>query len=261
MMLSDIDVSAFPDEREEKLRAIFRYSMFEVMFYRSSLWQHTHRVHWIVEELLPFTSGMQIDHEKARVLALVHDDAEMVTGDWQAGHKAKMSPEELRAIEADEEKAVQKLAARYPETVYGFNYAALLRHAIHKDCVEAQIVSYADRFDAYCETLHEILAGNLGLLWSLMLYERWLASYASKYPALKPLITQQSPFILGGDNRFQPPHVDTEAYRFLGKPHTLESLRHPTDFGFYNAWRLLVEKRGGDEGVRWLTEQKESLPF
>ncbi len=261
MQLSDIDVSAFPEEREEKLRNIMRYSMFEVMFYRSSLWQHTHRVHWIIDELLPFTNGMNVDAEKTRVLALVHDDAEMVTGDWQAGHKAKMSAEELKNLEDDEETAAMELAARFPAKVHGYEYAALLRHAIHKDCIEAQLVSYADRFDAYCETFHEILAGNLGLLWSLMLYERWLASYAIKFPLLAPLLAVQSPFILGGDNRFQPPHVDTEPYRFMGKPHVKESLAHPTDYAFYNAWRELVQRKAGAEGERWLLEKKESLPF
>jgi len=261
MSLSDIDVSAFPKEREEKLRGILRFSLFEVMLYRSSLWQHTHRVLWIVEELLLYTSGLNIDPEKARVLALVHDDAEMVTGDYQAGHKAKMSPEELKKLDEEEEVAVQKLVKKYPQSVHGYEYGALLRHAIHKDCDEALLVMYADKFDAYCETLHEIFAGNLGLLWSLMFCEQWLAGYAKKYPRLAPFAAQQSPFILSNNNRFQPHHVVPEPYQYLGKPHTRESISHPTDSAFYNAWRELVQTRGGEEGVVWLTEQKEFLRF
>jgi len=261
MPLTTIDLSGFPKDREEGLRRILRYSMFEVMFYRSSLWQHSHRVHWIVEELLPLTDGViKIDKEKARVLALVHDDAEMVTGDIQAGHKAKMTKEQLMQLEKDEEKAAIKLAVGYPKEVHGYEYQSLLVSAVYKDCIEAQLVSYADRFDAYCETLHEILAGNLGLIWSLMFYERWLPSYAKKYPALKPLTKVPSPFMVIGDNRFQPPLVQARNYEWLGKPHTEESIKHPTEFGFYDAWREMVQRRAGEEGRGWLLEQKEFLP-
>jgi 5'-deoxynucleotidase YfbR-like HD superfamily hydrolase len=262
MSLSDIDVSAFPKEREEKLRSIQRFSLFEVMLYRSSLWQHTHRVLWIVEELLPHASEMNIDPEKARALALVHDDAEMVTGDYQAGHKAKMTPEQLKKLDEEEEEAVQELVKKYPKTVHGYEYGTLLRHAIHKDCNEALLVMYADKFDAYNETLHEVYAGNLGLLWSLMFYEQWLAGYAKKYPPLASFTTKQSPFILSNNNRFQPHHVVPGPYQYLGKPYTRESISHPTDSAFYNAWRTLVlERAGAEEGTTWLTEQREFLPF
>lgn len=261
MPLTTIDLSGFPKDREEGLRKLHRYSMFEVTFYRSNLWQHSHRVHWIVEELLPLTDGvLRIDKEKARVLALVHDDAEMITGDIQAGLKAKMTPGELAALDADEEKAAHELAAKYPKSIHGYDYESLLIDIVRKDCIEAQLVAYADKFDAYCESLHEVLAGNLSLIWSVMFYEHWFPTYATKYPALAPLTHIKSPFVVTGDNRFQPAKVLAKNYDWLGKPHSEESIKYPTEFGFYDAWREMVQRRGGEEGKQWLLEQKEFLP-
>lgn len=260
MALANIDTSLFPQERAQKLGAIYRYSLFDVMLYRSNLLMHSQRVQWIVDELTPFCKELGADIEKTRVLALVHDDAEMIIGDIQAGHKAKMSKEELAVIEEREAQAARTLAAQYPKEVHGYNYEQLLLHAAHKDCIEAEIVSYADRFDAYSETLHEVLAGNLSLVWALMFYERWVASYLGKQPALKPLTAHFSPFILAGDNRHQPMQVRAAHFAHLGKPHTRASLDTPTEFPFYNAWREMVVRRGGEEGRSWLTQQREFLP-
>jgi 5'-deoxynucleotidase YfbR-like HD superfamily hydrolase len=257
MAFAPIDLSAFPGEREHKLRGIKRYSLFEVMYYRPNVWQHVHRVLWIVEELAPFAHTIGADIEKARALALVHDDAEMLTGDHQAGHKGQMTKEQLQKLDEEEESAARKLADMYPKTVHGYEYGALLLHAIHKDCPEALLVMYADKFDAYNETLHEILAGNNTLLWSLMFYEQWFAKYVKKFPALAAFAAEKSPFILGGDNRFQPHHVDTAPYRHAGRPHTEESLGHSTDFAPYNAWREMVVRHGGGEGKQWLLDQQE----
>ena len=261
MSWSTVDFSAFPHEREVKLRSIKRYSMFSVMLYRSHLWIHSHRVHWIVEALTADAlRTISFDPEKARVLALVHDDAEMVTGDIQAGHKAKMSAAELAALEEDEERAIDKLVAEMPREIGGYSYGDLLRHAVHKDCIEAQLVSYADRVDAYCETLHEILAGNIAFVWSLLLYERWMSAYATKYPALAPYLTAgESPFVIANAIQ-QPRMVVPDAFVRFGRPHTRESLTLPSDFPYYDAWRALVSQRGGEEGIAFLATAQETLP-
>lgn len=253
-----IDLSAFPKEREEKLRAILRYSLFDVMLYRASVWDHVQRVSWIVEELARYSADLNIDIERARVLALVHDDAEMITGDYQAGHKAKMSKDELQKLDVEEERAAKKLAATYPKMVHGYEYESLLLHSLRKDCDEALLVMYADKFDAYNETLHEVLAGNYGFVWSLMFYEQWFAKYLSKYPRLHRFAAQTSPFILGGDNRHQPQKVIRAEYVGHGTPHTKESVKTPSGFAFYNAWRELI-LRLDSRGERFLTEQKEFL--
>src|SRR3989338_3972028 len=166
----------FPPEREEKLRSIMRYSMFEVMYYRPSVWIHAQRVSWIVEELVPIAGKYfkNFDGEKARILALVHDDAEIITGDIQAGHKARMSKKELAVVHNSEHEAIRKLATRYPTTVGGYSYKQLLMEASRKDTPhassEAKLVTYADRLDAFCESLHEVFAGNLSFIRAFMFY-------------------------------------------------------------------------------------------
>ena len=256
MAYKEIDLSVFPPEREESLKAVYRYNMFETMYYRSNLWQHEHRVSWIIELLLPLCEGIALDPEKARILALVHDDAETLTGDIQAGHKMKMSSTELANIDSAEEQAAEELSRRYPKEVHGYNYLELLKHAIYKDCPEAQLVSYADRFDAYCESMHEVYAGNFSLVWSWLFYERWSVTYEKKYSALTPLLSQDSPLIIN-NVRQQPMHVDSAKYTHFGKPHTRESIRVPTEFPYYNTWREMILEYGKEEGERFLTEQRE----
>ncbi len=255
-----LDSVAFPPEREARLRAIFRYSMFDVMLYRSNLWEHSHRVTWIVEELAPLTATLKgYDIEKARALAYVHDDPEMLVGDIQAGHKAKMTKQELEAIESNEDAAADALSAQMSGTVNGYGYRELLGHAIHKDCIEAQVVSYADKFDAYCETLHELFAGNLSLLWSILLYERWTTSYPQKYPEIAELLSLHDfPFVIA--NTFQQPSAVHAAHFRHPQPHTRDSIAVPTEFPYYNSWRTMVAMKGGEEGITWLTTARESLP-
>lgn len=72
-MNTPIDFSEFPGGREEGLRAIKRYSMFETMYYRTTVWLHAHRVTWLVTDCLPVAMQyLTLDPQKARVLALVY---------------------------------------------------------------------------------------------------------------------------------------------------------------------------------------------
>ena len=261
MSYKAIDFSKFPVDRESSLKKIYRYSNFDVMLYRSNLWEHSWRVFWITEALLPVAAKyLRINPEKARTLALVHDDAEIITGDIVAGDKAKFDKKQLQKIEDDELKAARALAHRYPKTIHGFNYFSLLEDAVHKKSLEAQLVAYADKFDAYNETLHEIFAGNISLLWSLIYYDRWFESCPYKYPKLQPLIKQRSPFILGADNRFQPSRMHAKKYQHLSSAHTPRTISKQTEFAFYDAWKRMVVTRGGDEGLRYLTRTRERLP-
>lgn len=266
MSITNIDLSGFPPEREATLREVFRFNLFETMLYRSNLWMHEHRVSWITEEvsalLAPYLS---FDAEKARTLALVHDDAEIITGDVQAGHKAQMTAEELAAVDRAEEEAIEELARTYPETVNGYSYKMLLTEALKKDTIEAQIVSYADKFDAYNEGLHDMLAGNLTLLTSMVFYTRFFAQVKSRLPLLADALeaAPKSPYILPFIQSPVPgDQVTVSDYRlFSGKPHTTESLRIDTiRYPFYDAWKCLVLEKGGAEGEQWLLTQRELMP-
>ncbi|MDR3558660.1 MAG: HD domain-containing protein [Candidatus Pacebacteria bacterium] len=259
-MYKSIDVSGFPADREQKLKSIYRFSMFETLIYRSNLWMHTHRVLWLVEELLPVAQRhLKIDAEMARTLALVHDDAEMLTGDVQAGHKARMSIEELCAIELSVEEAIETLAAKSPKTINGYVYKDLLLHTLKKDCIEAELVSYLDKLDAQCESLHEVLAGNTSLLRSVMFYVNILTLFPRKFPDLAPLLSSKESSLTYITDVVSPEHVYVKRYAHLNKLHTVESLKIEDDFPFYNAWKRIVMEKGGKQGIKWLTEQKESL--
>lgn len=255
-----IDLSIFPTEREQKLKSIYRYSMIDVYFYRSNLWLHEHRVLWLVEELLPLAQNyMNLDPEKARVLALVHDDAEMITGDIQAGHKDRMSAQQLSAIDGDEEQAVHILAKSYPKKVHGYSYENLLMHALKKDCLEALLVSYADKLDAFCESMHELFAGNITSIHAVNFYAQALALFPYKYPELKEFLSsRESPLIYISDKR-DPVNTVAARYIYLNKHHTRESIKIDCDLLFYDIWKNLVMKKGGEEGLNWLVEQREYI--
>jgi len=80
--------------REEKLKGILRYNMERrtPMFYRTNLLLHCQRVNLLVEDILEIVSESceNFNSDKALTLALVHDDAEIVTGDVQLYYKEKM---------------------------------------------------------------------------------------------------------------------------------------------------------------------------
>ncbi|MEK7601799.1 MAG: YfbR-like 5'-deoxynucleotidase [Patescibacteria group bacterium] len=260
-MYAPIDITAFPPDRETGLRNIKRYRMFEVMYYRPTVWEHTQRVMWIVEALSPHIRDfLDVNVEKARVMALVHDDAEMITGDIPAGHKARMTPEELKKLDDDEFTAIDTLSARYPHSVHGYTYKDLVREMVHYTSNEAKFVSLADKIDAHCESYHEVFAGNLTLISSMAFYINTLQRFGEKFPELAsfvrsnahPLIQEIGPLPANGK-------VGPKDFEAFNKPHTRASLSVPSRFPFYDAWRSMVVERGGEEGVRWLTEQRESV--
>ena len=255
--MKTIDLSLFLPDRELRLKEIYRFNMFETLMYRSNLWMHTHRVLWLLEEIIPIAQKYLIfDAEKARIFALVHDDAEMITGDVQAGHKARMTKEELRKIELAEEEALENLAEKYPKTIHGYVYKDLLLNSAKKDCIEAQLVSYVDKIDAQCESLHEVLAGNVTLLRSVMFYVNTLILFPKKFPDLAPLLTSRESSLTYLTDVVSPERVENKRYVQFGKPWRKESLQVDTDFPFYNTWRRIVIEH---EHVDWLITQREYL--
>jgi len=75
------------DGREQALRGILRYSLYQPVFYRSSVYDHSLRVSWMIQTLAPVMSSTEsIDVDRFTFLALVHDDIEMVIGDIQMGN-------------------------------------------------------------------------------------------------------------------------------------------------------------------------------
>lgn len=258
MSYGDI-LSLFPKEREEKLRVTRRFSMFEVFFYRSSLWHHELRVALLADELSAFAAKTlpAYDPLKARLIALFHDDAELITGDIQLGHKQLMSPEELRQVDDNEAAAIETISKSFPETVLGYSYRELLFHALGKDCLEAQLVTYADKLDAYCESMHDLLGGNITALRAVMNYDGVMPEIKKKYSGLAPLFLAGGLPLIDLDLRTEPRRVLRKNYAHLNKPHTPESIRQDTEFSFYNKWREIVLANLGEEGAEMLTRRLE----
>ena len=252
--MKEIDFSIFPNDRKEKLEKIYRYQFFDKFFYRSNLWMHTNRLLWLLEEIAPIAQKyLTFDLEKARIYALVHDDAEMVTGDIQAIKKQRMSKEELQKLEENDMHAIEELIKTYPKMVHSYSYESLLKEAVHKDTIEAQLVSYLDKLDAFCESLHEVYAGNISLLRAVVFYSLSLPLFPYKFPALKELLlSKESPLIFIND-QISPYKIEFENYTHL-KPYDKSSINNNFDFPFYATWKKLVIDNGQ---IDWLITQKE----
>ena len=248
--------------RRAKLEKIVRYHAFDTMLYRTNDWIHSLRVRWLVEELLPITKShfKRFNAERAITIALVHDDAETITGDVLAGHKAVMSKRALLKVHNAERRAISLLGKRHSIKVGGvYPYGELLSEIFEKKTVEAQLVSYADKMDGYCESLHELYAGNFSLLRSAIFYTNIFAHADEKFPKLKPMLgDKRSPFT---DLRsFLREHsIKGSKYAHFGKPFTARSLRLPSQFPFYDRWRAITLERGGKEGLDALVKQKEFM--
>ncbi len=250
----------FPPERERSLKAIKRYSMFEVMYYRPDVWLHSQRVAWIVDSLWPAIKDVfpKFDRSKARHLALVHDDAEMETGDIQAGHKAVMSSWRLAQVAKNEEKAIVKLAKKYPFRIGDHSYRRLLLDSLNKRSLESQVVSYADKVDAFCESLHEVLAGNMLFIEPIMFYTGMFARFDRKFPRLKPLLGNRHSVFANTGSRVDSWNIKTSYYAAFGRSHTARTLRKPTNFPVYNRWRELTFRYlGSKEAIAVLAHQQE----
>ena len=238
-----VDFSGFSG-RDDELLKVKRYAEIAPMFYRSDLLIHSRRVHAMLEFLWPIiekTYPGKVDREKLLTLALVHDDAEVVTGDIQLIHKMYMSKDELAAVEEDEAKGIQTLIVRWPKQINGFSYEALLLHALNKDCLEAHLVSIIDKIDASCEALHELFAGNKEFIPAVETYEDQIPATIAKFPQLSALTSQDIPLfeqlcVLGKKD-----------IAFSGHLHTKNSLGYVTGVPQYDMWKeIILEAFGVD---------------
>ena len=112
-MFKEIDFAGF-DGREEKLQKIIRYNMERrtPMHYRTNDLIHSKRVHLLVNDILPTIAPIYnngLNPSKALTLALVHDDAEILTGDVQLYYKDRMSLEQLTELKLKEKQAIEDM--------------------------------------------------------------------------------------------------------------------------------------------------------
>ncbi len=251
----------FPKEREEGLKKLYRYAAFDVMFYRPNLWVHSHRVSWLTEELAPIAQKYfkKFDGEKARILALVHDDAELITGDIMSRAKARASKKDTQKWYADEARAIKELSSRYPKYLGEYSYRGLLTEALTKTSPESWIVTFADKLDAYCEGLHEVTAGNFSLLQCILFYSRIFGVFEKKFPKLAPFLKDRSSALVDLERYLEVPFIKSGRYLSFGKPFTRKTVRLSSTLPFYDRWRELVIEHWGEKGIEALITQKEFL--
>lgn len=249
--------------REKGLRGIMRYSLYSTVYYRSSDFAHSKRVAWLVESLEPVLKETLPNFDMARAVAtaLVHDDAELLVGDIQAGNKGKMSKEELATIDDAERVAINRLAEKFPKVLDSYNYKEMLEDVLDFTTPEAQVVKYVDRFDALGEALHELYAGNEVMNTNVVneygtiptpfpYYHTKLPQMMEQYAALGALKDKHLFFEIAEVK-------DWENVIAAGKPHTKESFATPTGHKQYDAWKKTLLERADEETINNLLVQKE----
>ena len=238
--------------REEGLVKILRFNadMRTPMFYRTNDLLHAQRVRVLVQDMLPSildVLGSSFDDEKALLIAEVHDDPELITGDVLLYSKERMTEEQLEEVKREEKSAISELASRWPKYVGRFDYSELLHHSSNKDCLEAQVVSWADKLDGYCESLHEVCAGNPRFLGPAESYVTRIAELLKKYPDLNVMVDKHTLFRL-------PQKINLRELVQPGKYHTEESVMTPTGLPHYDLWRELTIEYFGIENLVSLRE-------
>ena len=247
----DIDLTAFAG-RADAMRTVWRYSGYVDMYYRTYILSHSERIFHLFTRL--YTDGVfapiahLIDPRRIQVLSLVHDDTEIITGDYQSVTYLFMSADELDGIGSEEDRAVALLAARYPREVAGYIYEDLLHEIIHKTTLEAQIVKYLDHVDGYAEALHEIYAGNICFTTKpLTEYGRvpippdyYIPRFDDPH-CIYPLLAPHLPVL---DHVFfkKFERLDFESIVLTRSPHTWESWRTDTGYPPYDAWRSILRE-------------------
>ena len=99
------------------------------------------------------------DEKLVMDVALVHDEVEEETGDI-TGRAKRLYPQFRDAVHRIEQQVIPQMYQELPEPL-DKEYADLaLFHTFNPECLEQQIVRYADKLDAYNFVFHEVAVGN-----------------------------------------------------------------------------------------------------
>jgi 5'-deoxynucleotidase YfbR-like HD superfamily hydrolase len=257
------ELSTFPG-REEGLRKVDRWHINRPMFYRPNLFSHSKKVAWLVSEILPFAErilGNTFDSKRALAIALVHDDAELVTGDYQAGDKANMTKEQLAALDREEREAIETLATRFPKTIGGYNYRELLLDILDMTTPEARVAKYLDRFDGFGEGLHEVYAGNTRFTVPTKTEYGMAPQFYTLNVSLREKMMEKYPELEKTKNKhlfFEfPRDIDCGEVVKGRIPYTQTSLTEPVEFPQYDEWKKVILASGDSEEIKNLYTQRE----
>ncbi len=236
MNFAPINLEGF-DGRQEALAGIKRYihPITQIMFYRTNDLIHSQRVLWHLEEAIPNilnVYGNSFDVGFARTLALVHDDVEILIGDVQLCDKEHMRHDQLDEILTEENRAIPRIVRMYNPVANGHDYGELLTAAKSKDRLEAQFVSFFDKFDGAGEAWHEVFAGNTHFLLPSEGYVRRLNEFSAKYPTMAEFFKRFSMYL--------PEPFDFRSTVERGQLHTENSLLQDSGYAPYERWKQTI---------------------
>jgi len=251
--------------RDEMLKKVTRYSLYKTMYYRTDLVIHQKRVYWLTKELMPYFKkafGNNLDEDRLLIMALIHDDPEIIFGDYQAGTKAKMSDAELNELDNLELEAINEISHGFPEKIGCYNYRDILVENLEVKSIEAQIRKFTDKLDGYGEALHEIFAGNLSWVVNPIneygvietnpqFYVRTFKEYPIRYPLMKNFY--KSGFPLYGKIKM----FDYQTVAKNGSLPTLDSLKKDLGYYPYDFWKETMLKYSRSDDLEYLYIQRE----
>ena len=236
--------------REENLRNIKRYHKFKVMFYRTDDLIHSKRVVALLEEILPYVKILypEIYEKLAKLIAKYHDDYEIIIkgGDIPLQYKLGMNHVELSLHQRKEVLAVERLSNSYPKIVSGYEYKNIALHAVYKESIESQVVSFVDKIDGYCEAIHEVLAGNTIFIEPIINYNlKTFNKLKELYPLIKEIFEMKDVwfnfnYIIDLIEFFEGGNIGS-------KPHTEETIKRRTLIPQYEMWKKVTIKKFGIE--------------
>lgn len=268
-----LDFSEFVD-RDQKLKNIIRYNAFNPMWYRTDLLIHSHRIVWLVEELIPYAleAYPHFDADAARALAAVHDDLEISLGDIMLAEKVNMSTDQHKVLHKREQDAIETVAQMFGnKKVNGFDYKSLMTRyqefeefldparGIELSDPEACLVKYCDKLEGFAESLHEVFAGNDAFTHGYSettsapytVYSNILNNFTKPFPIFEPMRKFDHPLL-----SFVAP-LDVVEVAKQGKEHTPDSIQQKTGYAHYDAWKEVSLKRGGAEFLSQMTTRIE----
>lgn len=119
------------------------------------------------------------------------------------------------------------------------------------------MVKFLDKIDAFCEALHELLAGNTDVtVEKPNPYGRLAPVPFQYYPAKTRDLFTSFKYIRSLQQRhnhpfLQPvPAVDYKELSKTGRPHTLKSFGKPTGIDVYDAWIKTIRTHSKKEELR-----------
>lgn len=249
--------------RNERLKNIVRYRIYQTMFYRTNLAIHSKRVAWqtmALLDMLPAATRASLNEGRIILMAWVHDDHEIIAGDHQSGNEKHMTKEQFTALHEKETRAVDELCKEFPKNIGSYTYRDLLDEAVRVDTIESQIVKLADKIEGSGEALHEVFGGNTTFAKGIMdpdyhkeinappvYYGKYFDRLFDKLPLLSPLSAFLTPPLITA--AISDELIEMSKNR---SPHTRVSLDMPIGYAPYDYWKKNFLSHATEDEIRQL---------